>query len=266
MLVDSHCHLDFPDFADTLDDVVARAAAAGVGCLLTICTRPDRIDRTLAIIDRYPNVYGAVGVHPHEAKDFTGIRVGDIVALTRHPKIVGIGETGLDFHYDLSPRDTQAQCFRMHIRAARETGLPFIVHSRSAEDETLRLIAEEGADHGSCRGIIHCFSGTAAFAERAMALGLHISFSGIATFPKADEIRGVARTMPADRMLVETDAPYLAPVPRRGKGNEPAFVAYTARRLAQERGWDEAFFGSIVSKNFFTLFDRIPDAVTARCG
>jgi TatD DNase family protein len=260
MLVDSHCHLDFPDFAAEIDDVVGRATAAGIGCMLTICTRPDRLADTIALVDRFPMLYGAAGVHPHEAKDFTDLTVEGILALTEHPKMVGIGETGLDYHYGLSSAEAQQESFRRHIRAARIADLPVIVHTRDAEDDTLRILAEEGqgGDRPPLRGIIHCFSGTRQLAEESVKLGLHISLSGIVTFNRSEDIRDTAKDLPLDRILVETDAPYLAPVPKRGKRNEPAFVAHTAQRVAELHGLSSSDFARRTSDNFFNLFTKIP--------
>ncbi len=259
MLVDSHCHLDFPDFEGEIDAVVDRAIKAGVGRMLTICTRLDRLPATLALIERFDAVWGAFGIHPHEAKDAGDLTVARLVETARHPKLVGIGETGLDYHYDLSPRPAQQESFRLHVRAARAAGLPLIVHTRNAEADTIAILREEAGGQ-PLRGIIHCFSGTPALAEQALALGLHISFSGIATFPKAETIRQVARMVPADRLLVETDAPYLAPVPRRGKRNEPAFVVHTAAAVAAARGEDPAALAAQSTANFLALFDKITPA------
>lgn len=263
MLVDSHCHLDFADFADELDAVVERAVTAGVGAMLTICTRPSELDRNLAIAERYPQVFCAVGVHPHHAAAFPDIDADSIVAMVDHPLIVGIGETGLDYHYDHSPRDVQQTRFRSHIRAARETGLPLIVHTREAEADTIRILQEEGAGDGKLRGVMHCFSGTRDLADRSLDLGFHISFSGILTFNRAEDLRSIARDLPPDRLLVETDAPYLAPVPRRGKRNEPAYVAHTAARLAEATGRSPDDIARLTTANFHTLFSKVPAPVTA---
>ncbi|MBL8660362.1 MAG: TatD family hydrolase, partial [Rhodospirillales bacterium] len=235
MLVDSHCHLDFPDFEDELDAVVARAGAAGVGTMLTISTHLSRFERVRAIAERYDNVWCTVGVHPHEAAGEGPATSEALIDLARHPKVVAFGETGLDYYYEHSPREVQARSFRTHIAAARATRLPVIVHTRNADEETARLLAEEHAA-GAFGGVIHCFSSTPAMAEKAIALGLYISFSGIVTFKKADALRAVAQSVPLERLLVETDAPYLAPVPNRGKRNEPAFVVHTAAEVARVRG------------------------------
>ena len=255
MLVDSHCHLDFPEFAPELDEVVARARAVGVGGMVTICTRVSEFVRVLDIADRYKDVWCSVGIHPHEAANEPDRAAAEIVDLTRHPKVVGIGETGLDYHYDRSPRDRQREIFRRHIEAARLSGLPIIVHSREAEEDTASLL-EEGATAGKLTGLIHCFTSTALLAERALALGFCISFSGIVTFRNAEDLRAIAKTIPGDRLLVETDAPYLAPVPQRGKRNEPAFVAHTAAFLAELRGESLDALAVRTTANFRRLFPK----------
>lgn len=261
MLIDSHCHLDFPDFAETLDETVARAERAGVARMVTICTRSADLPRVIAIAEAHPSVYFAAGIHPHEAgRD--AHTLDSLAAAAAHPKMVGIGETGLDYFYDNSPRDAQRESFRLHLRAARALGLPVIVHTRDAEADTMRLLAEEGAgetvDGKPLTGLIHCFSGSQELADFAVNVGFYISFSGIATFKKAETLREVARTVPADRILVETDAPYLAPVPKRGKTNEPAFVAHTAHCLAEVRGMTDADFNALTTANVARLFTRLP--------
>jgi len=262
MLVDSHCHLDFPDFAEELDAVVARAGEAGVGCMVTICTRVRQFDRILAVAERFDNVWCSVGLHPHDAAEEPELDADRLVELAAHPKVVGIGETGLDFHYDHSPRDVQAAKFRVHIDAARRTGLPLIVHSRSADETTAEILRAEMAQ-GTFTGVMHCFSSGRALADAAVALGLYISLSGILTFKKADELRDIALAMPMDRLLVETDAPYLAPVPNRGRRNEPAFVSLTAQRLADLRQLSPAEVAEITTANFFRLFRRAAVPVAA---
>jgi TatD DNase family protein len=255
MLVDSHCHLDFPELAAEEDAVVARARAAGVGAMLTIGTRLDGFDKVRAVAGRHANVWCSVGVHPHEAKE-EGQRTPDrLLALSRDPKVIGIGETGLDYFYEHSPRDEQAASFRAHIAAARESGLPLIVHTRDADDDTAAILREE-MQVGAFTGLIHCFSAGRGMAETALALGLSISISGIVTFKAADELRAIVRDIPLDRLLVETDAPYLAPVPRRGKRNEPAFVAYTAAKVAELKGVAIAELERATTDNFFRLFTR----------
>ena len=255
MLVDSHCHLDFPEFAPELDDVVARARAAGVGGMVTICTRLTEFERVLTVASRFKDVWCSIGIHPHEAANEPDEEAAAIVALTRYPKVVGIGETGLDYHYDRSPRDRQREVFRRHIEAARLSGLPIIVHSREAEEDTAALL-EEGAAAGGLTGLIHCFTSTTLLAERALALGFCISFSGIVTFRNAEDLRAIAKMVPSDRLLVETDAPYLAPVPQRGKRNEPAFVAHTAAFLAGLRGESVDALAARTTANFRRLFPK----------
>ena len=234
-LVDSHCHLDFPDFADELDEVIVRAGDAGVGWMLTICTHVTRFDRVLAVAEAHDNVFCTVGIHPHEAASEPEVTAEHLVRLARHPKVVGFGETGLDYHYEHSPRESQQRSFRVHIAAARETGLPLIVHTREADADTAGILREEHA-RGAFSGLIHCFTAGQALADSALELGFHISFSGIVTFKRSDDLRATARAVPLDRLLVETDAPYLAPVPRRGKRNEPAFVNHVVAALADIRG------------------------------
>jgi TatD DNase family protein len=255
MLVDSHCHLDFPEFAPELDAVVARARAAGVGGMVTIGTKLTEFERVLAVADRFADVWCSVGIHPHEAGNEPDTDAARIAELARHPKVVGIGETGLDYHYERSPRDRQREVFRRHIEAARLSGLPIIVHSREAEEDTAALL-EEGAAAGGLTGLIHCFTSTSLLAKRALALGFCISFSGIVTFRNAEDLRAVARDVPGDRLLVETDSPYLAPVPQRGKRNEPAFVAHTAAFLASLRGESMDALAARTTENFRRLFPK----------
>lgn len=255
-LVDSHCHLDFPDFAEELDEVIARSREAGVRMMLTICTHLSRFERVKAVAEAYPEVYCTVGIHPHEAESEPEVEAETLIKLANHPKVVGFGETGLDFFYDHSPRDQQERSFRAHIAAARQAQLPIIIHTRNADDDIMRILDEE-MEKGAFPGLIHCFSSGHAVAEKAVQHGLYISFSGIATFKKAEDIRESARTLPLNRLLVETDAPYLAPIPHRGKRNEPAFTKHTAACLAQARGLDEAAFAKATTDNFFTLFQKI---------
>ena len=262
MLIDSHCHLDFPELASDESGVLARARTAGVAGMLTIGTRLDRFEGVRAIAERHANIWCSVGVHPHEAKE-EGQRTPDrLVEAARHPKVVGIGETGLDFYYEHSPRAEQAESFRAHIAAARHTGLPLIVHTRDADGETGDILEDEFAK-GAYGGLIHCFSSGRRVAERALALGLYVSISGIVTFKAANELRDIVRDIPLDRLLVETDAPYLAPVPRRGKTNEPAFVAHTAAKVAELKGISPAELAAATTDNFFRLFDK---AERVRCG
>jgi len=263
MLIDSHCHLDFPELASDEAGVLARARTAGVAAMLTIGTRLDQFERVRAIAERHDNIWCSVGVHPHEAKE-EGQRTPDrLVEAAGHAKVIGIGETGLDFYYEHSPRDEQAMSFRAHIAAARQTGLPLIVHTRDADQETGDILEEEYAQ-GAFPGLIHCFSSGAEVARRALALGLYISISGIVTFKAADSLRAVVRDIPLERLLVETDAPYLAPVPKRGKTNEPAFVAHTAAKVAELKGVGIAELESATTDNFFRLFTKAKRAEAER--
>ena len=255
MLIDSHCHLDFPELTSDESGVLARARTAGVAGMLTIGTRLDQFERVRAIAERHDNVWCSVGVHPHEAKE-EGQRTPDrLIEAARHPKVVGIGETGLDFYYEHSPREEQAESFRAHIAASRQTGLPLIVHTRNADAETGDMLEEEYGK-GAFPGLIHCFSSGRAVAERALALGLYISISGIVTFKAAEDLRAIVRDVPLERLLVETDAPYLAPIPKRGKTNEPAFVAHTAAKVAELKGVSLAELEAATTDNFFRLFTK----------
>lgn len=255
MLVDSHCHLDFKVFDDDHDGVIARASAAGVGTMLTIGTTFQGFPGVRAIAEAHDDIFCSVGVHPHEADAHTEVEAAHLAKLAEHPKVVGIGETGLDYHYDHSARDEQKRCFRAHLTAARETGLPAIIHSRNAEADTGDLLAEAVAA-GPVTGVLHCFSATRELAERCLELGFHISFSGIVTFKSAEELREVARMVPLDRLLVETDAPYLSPIPKRGKPNQPAYVAYTAAKVAELRGISLDDLAAATTDNFFALFAK----------
>jgi TatD DNase family protein len=262
MLVDSHCHLDFPDFADELDAVVARARAAGIGRFVTISTRVKRFAQVSAIAERFPDVYCSVGTHPHNAHEELDVSAADLVALTRAPKVVALGEAGLDYHYDNSPRDAQERGFRTHIAAARETGLPLVIHTREADADTARILEEE-TGKGAFPAVLHCFTGGADLAHRAIALGLFISFTGILTFKNSAALREIAAELPADRILVETDAPYLAPGKLRGKRNEPAFVVETAKVLAETRGVTFDEIAQRTTANFFRLFSKVPRPAAA---
>jgi TatD DNase family protein len=256
MLVDSHCHLDFPDFAPDRADVLARARNAGVGVMVTIGTRLSKFAEVRAIAESDPALYCSVGVHPHEAEKEG---VGDPAPLlnaAQHPKVVGIGETGLDYFYKHSAPEAQARSFRAHIAAARESGLPLIVHARDADVDTIRILADEHRA-GAFPGVIHCFTASRDLADHAVALGLYISFSGILTFKNAREIQETAKALPLERILVETDAPYLAPVPNRGKRNEPAYVAHTASFLAKLRGETAERIADATTENFFRLFRKV---------
>lgn len=256
-VVDSHCHLDFPQLADDLDAVVARANEAGVGLMVTISTRVHEFARILSIAERYDGVYCSVGTHPHNAAQEPDVTAKQLIELAQHPKVVGIGEAGLDYFYDNSPRDQQAASFRVHIEAARETGLPLIIHSRDAEGDTASILEDE-MGKGAFQPLLHCFSSALSLAERGLAIGAYVSFSGIITFNKAQELRETARSVPLDRLLVETDAPYLAPSPNRGKQNEPAYVIHTLRKLADVHAMSEPDMAAQTSDNFFRLFSKVP--------
>ena len=255
MLVDSHCHLDFPEFAEDFDGVLARAEAAGVGTMVTICTRLSKFDAVRTIAEHHANIYCSVGVHPHNAAEEGLDDPAALLRLARHERVVGIGETGLDYYYEHSPRAAQQASFRTHIRAARDSGLPLIVHTREADGDTMAMLEEEHAE-GPFTGLIHCFSTSRELAERAVELGMMISFSGIVTFNKAEELRAIARDLPLEHILVETDAPFLAPMPHRGKRNEPGYVAHTAACVAEARGLTAEELADATTDNFFRLFAR----------
>jgi TatD DNase family protein len=257
MLVDSHCHLDFPDFAEERDAVVARAEAAGVGMMVTISTRVRRFESVLAVAEAYGNVFCSVGTHPHNAGEETDVTTEELIRLSSHPKVVAIGEAGLDYFYDRSPRDVQAAVFRRHIAAARETDLPLVIHSRDA-DADMEAILRDEKGKGAFPFILHCFSSGEALAKAGVELGGYVSFSGILTFKKSEELREIAKSIPHDRLLVETDAPYLAPVPFRGKRNEPAYVAHTAAVLAETIGMGVEDVAALTTANFFRCFSKVP--------
>jgi TatD DNase family protein len=257
LIVDSHCHLDYDGIYENLPAVLERAEAAGVGLVLSISSRIRNFPKILGIAEAHENVFCTVGTHPHNAHEELDIPVADIVALTKHPRVVGIGEAGLDYFYDNAPRDAQMQGFKNHIAVARETGLPLVIHTRDAEEDTARLLEEEMA-RGEFKALLHCFTSQQWLAERAVELGLYVSFSGILTYKTAQNLRDTAKVLPEDRILVETDAPFLAPLPMRGKSNEPAFVAHTLGVLAQTRGVSSEHMAAATSSNFFRLFDKVP--------
>jgi TatD DNase family protein len=257
MLVDSHCHLDFPDFADDLDGIVARAEAAGIDRIVTISTRVRRIEALLAISTRFPNVYCSVGTHPHQADEEDGISASELIALTQHPKVVALGEAGLDYFYEHGSREAQARGFRTHIAAARATGLPLVIHTREADEDCGRILEEEMAN-GAFRAVLHCYTGGRELAMKAVALGLYVGFTGILTFKKSQALRDLAAELPADRILVETDAPYLAPGKFRGNRNEPSYVVETAKVLADARGVSLEKISQQTTENFFRLFSKVP--------
>jgi TatD DNase family protein len=257
MLIDSHCHLDFPDFAAELDAVVARARAAGVGRMVTISTRVKKHAQVLGIAEKFPDVFCSVGTHPHNAHEELDIDAAALVAIAQHPKVVAIGEAGLDYHYDTSPREAQEQGFRAHIAAARETGLPLVIHSREADTDMARILKEE-TGKGAFPAVLHCFTGGRDLAFAAIDLGLFVSFTGIITFKNSGALREIAAALPAERVLVETDSPYLSPVPYRGKRCEPAYVLETAKVLAETRGVTRDDIARQTTDNFFRLFSKVP--------
>jgi TatD DNase family protein len=256
MLVDSHCHLDFPEFADQLEAVIERAKDNGVGLMLTICTHLSKFEQVKAVAERFDEVFCTVGIHPHEAANEPEVDAETLMRLAEHPKVVGFGETGLDFFYEHSPRAEQERSFRAHISAARQAQLPIIIHTRNADDDMMRILDDE-MGQGAFPGLVHCFSSSHQVAERAVAHGLYISFSGIATFKKADSLRESALQLPLDRLLVETDAPDLAPIPKRGKTNEPAFTRYTAACLADLLALPYDDFARQTTENFHRLFNKV---------
>ncbi|MEX0852966.1 MAG: TatD family hydrolase [Bauldia sp.] len=257
MLVDSHCHLDFPDFDADRDAVVERARAAGVGTVVTISTRVARFPAVRAIAERYDRVYCSIGTHPHNAAEEAEVTTDDLVAVAADPVVVAIGEAGLDYHYDNSPREAQRQGFLRHIGAARITGLPLVIHARDADADIAAILSEESGK-GAFPFVLHCFSSGRDLAKRGLELGGYVSFSGIVTFKGADGLRAIAAEVPLDRLLVETDAPYLAPVPHRGRRNQPAYVIETANVLASIRGIDLDAVAAATTENFFRLFNRVP--------
>jgi TatD DNase family protein len=255
MFVDSHCHLNYEGLAEDQPAVLARARAAGVEAMLNIATRSSEWDDVLAVAERESDVFASVGVHPHDADTHPDVEAETLIARAAHPRVIGIGETGLDFYYDRSDRDRQRASFRAHIAAARETGLPLIVHTREAEADTKEILADE-MGKGAYTGVIHCFTASRAFADAALELGLYVSISGIVTFKNARDLQETAKTIPADRLLIETDSPFLAPVPHRGKKCEPAFVADTARFLAELRGEGVDDLAATTAANFYRLFSK----------
>jgi TatD DNase family protein len=255
MLIDSHCHLDFPDLAGRLADVLAAASAAGVQRMVTISTHVARFDVYRGIAEADDRVFFTVGTHPHNADAEPAVPTERIAALSSHPRCIAIGEAGLDYHYDKSPRDVQKRVFRTHIAAARQTGLPLVIHARNADADMISILSDE-MSKGSYHAVLHCFSSSEELAEVGLELGFYISFSGILTFKKSDEIRRIAALAPRDRLLVETDAPYLAPEPHRGRTNEPAYVRHTARVLADVIGAEEDDVAQITTDNFYRLFSK----------
>lgn len=255
MLIDSHCHLDFEALSSDLEGVLARAAAAGVTGMVTISTRVDKFSTYAELAEKYPNVWCSVGTHPHNADQELHIQTEDLVRLSAHPRCIAIGEAGLDYFYDNAPREAQETGLRRHIAAARLTGLPLVIHSRQADEDMARILEEESGQ-GAFPFVLHCFTAGQELAERSLALGGYISFSGIITFRNAKEIQDVARIVPADRYLVETDSPYLAPIPHRGESNEPSYVRHTAEKVAEIRGVSLDQVGRESTENFFRLFSK----------
>jgi len=259
MLIDSHCHLDFPDFEGRLPKILTDAQAAGIGRMVTISTHIARVETYCSLAEAHAPVFFTVGTHPHNAGLEPDVPAARIIELSAHPKCIAVGEAGLDYHYDKSPRDVQQQVFRTHIDAARETGLPLVIHARNADEDMIRILSEE-MRRGRFDAVLHCFSSGQKLADLGVELGLYVSFSGILTFRNSEDIRRIAASVPKDRLLVETDAPYLAPVPHRGKTNEPAFVAHTARTLAEIVGVTEAEIARITTDNFYRLFSKAAEA------
>lgn len=257
MLVDSHCHLDFPDFAEDLDAIVARAETAGIGRIVTISTRVKRLGGLLAIAERFPNVYCSVGTHPHNADEEDGIPASELIELAQHPKVVALGEAGLDNFYEHGSSGAQERGFRAHIAAARATGLPLVIHTREADEDCGRILEEEIAK-GPFKAVLHCYTGGRELAMKAISLGLSISFTGILTFKKSEALRDLAAELPADRIMVETDSPYLAPGKFRGKRNEPSYVVEVAKVLAETRGVSLEEISRQTTENFFRLFSKVP--------
>ncbi|MDE0877821.1 MAG: TatD family hydrolase [Sphingomonas bacterium] len=255
MLADSHCHLNYKGMAERQGEILDRARGAGVTAMLNISTRESEWDDVVATAEREPDVWASIGIHPHEADQHPHVDTARLVARAAHPRVVGIGESGLDYFYDHSDRDRQQASFRAHIAASRETGLPIIVHTRDAEEDTLAIMEDE-MGKGAYSGVIHCFTASGAFADAAMALGLYISISGIVTFKNAKDLQETALRLPIERLLIETDAPFLAPVPHRGKTGEPAFVADTARFLASLRNEDYQKLTEHTAENFLNLFGK----------
>lgn len=255
--IDSHVNLHAPQFDEDRAEVIARARTAGVGLMVNICDRVSNFEAVYAIAEANADIWATAGTHPHEAKENPDLGVADLLTLAARPKVVGIGECGLDFHYDYSPRDVQAAVFRVHCAAARDSGLPLVVHTREADD-MMGQILEEEREKGNFKILLHCYTSGAALARKAAALGAWFSVSGIATFRAAEDVRSIIKDMPADRIIVETDCPYLAPIPMRGRRNEPSFVPHVYEKLAEIRGWGADYTRSITDDAFFALFDKVP--------
>ncbi|WP_341760647.1 TatD family hydrolase [Candidatus Endowatersipora endosymbiont of Watersipora subatra] len=257
MLVDSHCHLDFPDFSEDIDNVVRRARAAGINRIVTICTRVNRFNKVRMLAQRYDDVFCSVGTHPHNVDEEPDVTSHQLMSLSDHPKVVAIGESGLDFHYEKSLRASQRRSFLLHIDAARQTGLPLVIHSRNADSDMIRILDDENADQ-SFSAVLHCFSSSLRLAECVIDLGLYISFSGILTFKNSQNICDIASNLPKNRVILETDSPYLTPVPKRGERNEPSFTIYTAKVLAKIWKVESEDVWRMTTDNFFNLFSKVP--------
>ena len=255
MLVDSHCHLNFPDFKDDLDGIISRAKGAGVGVMQTICTDMNEFDEVYQITERYKNIYCSVGVHPNDSGSFPITPAETLIEKAALPNVIGIGETGLDYHYENSSRDMQKNSFFEHIKASRETGVPIIIHTRDADEDTIAILEQETAK-GSFKGVLHCFTSSKKLADKAVELGFYISLSGIISFKNSSAIRDAIKDVPLDRLLIETDAPFLAPIPQRGKRNEPSFVIYTNKILSEIKSISEKECAEITTNNFFNLFKK----------
>ena len=256
MLIDSHCHLNMKEFADDLPQVIANAKAAGVSLMQTICTRSSDFPGIIEIVEKYPEIYASFGIHPHEVEKEKLLSVDEIVSHASHPKVIGIGETGLDYYYEHSKRDIQQESFINHIKAASRTNLPVIVHSRNADEDTISIMSSEMKTN-SYPGLIHCFSSTRELASSSLDIGLYISIAGIITFKNSDDLRDIMQYVPLDRILIETDSPYLAPVPMRGKRNEPAFVKHVAQMLAQVKRVSIEDIAATTTDNFKRLFSKV---------
>lgn len=255
LLVDSHCHLNFPDYKEDVEAVIANAKSRGVGVMQTICTEMAEFEEILAIAESHEGIYCSVGVHPNDSGKTDVVAVSELMNKTVNPKVIGLGETGLDYYYETSDRKTQQESFRVHIHAAQETRLPIIIHTRDAEEDTMAML-DEALAHKPFTGVLHCFTGSQALADFAVARGFYVSFSGIVTFKSATALQDVARTLPLEAMLIETDAPFLAPMPYRGKRNEPAYVSHTAEFIANLRGTSVETIAEATTRNFFALFAK----------
>ena len=257
ILIDSHCHLDFPEFADQVESVIERARQADIVQMVTICTKVREFSRVLAIAEQNEHVFCSIGTHPHNAQEEQHIAPEEIIARSRHPKVVAIGEAGLDYYYDNSPRDIQKMVFRRHIDVARQTGLPLVIHTREADEDTM-LILEDEMQKGAFPALIHCFTASRKLAEKVLDLGLYISLSGVLTFKNAANLQEIAKELPLDRLFVETDAPFLTPVPHRGQTNEPAYTRHTAQKLADLKQCSLQEIANATTENFYRLFQKVP--------